>query len=338
MPDVKILHHHYLKKKILEKIWPIIEEGQSDTASFDNALELLVMGGYSIAEAMLIMIPEAWQNNSIMDGKLKNFYEYHAPIMEPWDGPANIAFTDGKQIGALLDRNGLRPARYVITDDDEVIFASEMGLIPIDEAKIKSKWRLEPGKMLLVDLEEGIIIKDEEIKQKVSSKRPWRKLLELNQIKINDIPTTKKIEKNTLTKKELQKAFGYTEEDEKFLLNPMAEKGMEATGSMGTDTPIAPLSLKSKPMFSYFKQKFAQVTNPPIDPIREEMVMSINNYIGPRPNVLDLENKETLKYIKVDSPILDEESASKIISLEKVITPFYPQKLLILLIIKMRII
>ena len=157
----------------LQKIWPIIEEGQSDTASFDNALELLVMGGYSIAEAMLIMIPEAWQSNSIMDGKLKNFYEYHAPIMEPWDGPANMAFTDGKQIGALLDRNGLRPARYVITNDDEVIFASEMGLIPIDETKIKSKWRLEPGKMLLVDLEKGIIIKDEEIKKNISDKRPW---------------------------------------------------------------------------------------------------------------------------------------------------------------------
>ena len=230
----------------LQKIWPIIEEGQSDTASFDNALELLVMGGYSIAEAMLIMIPEAWQGNSIMDGKLKNFYEYHAPIMEPWDGPANMAFTDGKQIGALLDRNGLRPARYVITDDDEVIFASEMGLIPIDETRIKSKWRLEPGKMLLVDLEKGIIIKDEEIKKNISNKRPWRKLLELSQIKINDIPKTNLIEKNTLSKRSLQKAFGYTEEDEKFLLNPMAETGMEATGSMGTDTPIAPLSLKIK--------------------------------------------------------------------------------------------
>jgi len=305
------------KEEDLEKIWPIIEEGQSDTASFDNALELLVMGGYSIAEAMLIMIPEAWQNNTIMDSKLKNFYEYHAPIMEPWDGPANMAFTDGKQIGALLDRNGLRPARYVITDDDEVIFASEMGLIPIDESKIKSKWRLEPGKMLLVDLEKGIIIKDKEIKNGISDKRPWGKLLNLNQIKINDIPKIKKIKKNVLSKKNLQKAFGYTEEDEKFLLNPMVETGMEATGSMGTDTPIAPLSLKSKPMFSYFKQKFAQVTNPPIDPIREEMVMSINNYIGPRPNVLDLSHKETLKYIKIDTPILDEDNADRILSLDK---------------------
>ena len=304
-------------EKDLTKIWPIIEEGQSDTASFDNALELLVMGGYSIAEAMLIMIPEAWQNNNIMDGKLKNFYEYHAPIMEPWDGPANMAFTDGKQIGALLDRNGLRPARYVVTDDDEVIFASEMGLIPVDESKIKSKWRLEPGKMLLIDLEKGIIIKDEEIKNIVSNKRPWKKLLEVNQIKISDIPKVKELERKKLSQKDLQRAFGYTQEDEKFLMNPMAEKGMEATGSMGTDTPIAPLSLKSKPMFSYFKQKFAQVTNPPIDPIREEMVMSINNYIGPRPNVLDLDQKKVLKYIKLDTPILDETNANRILSLNK---------------------
>ena len=315
-------------EKDLEKIWPIIEEGQSDTASFDNALELLVMGGYSIAEAMLIMIPEAWQNNNIMDEKLKNFYEYHAPIMEPWDGPANIAFTDGKQIGALLDRNGLRPARYVITNDDEVIFASEMGLIPIDEAKIKSKWRLEPGKMLLVDLEKGIIIKDQEIKKDVADKRPWKKLLKLNQIKIGDIPETKELNKNSLSRKSLQKAFGYTQEDEKFLLNPMVENGMEATGSMGTDTPIAPLSLKSKPMFSYFKQKFAQVTNPPIDPIREEMVMSINNYIGPRPNVLDLGHKKILKYIKLETPILDEQNANRILSLKKSNTSFLSTKVI----------
>jgi glutamate synthase (NADPH/NADH) large chain len=301
----------------LEKIWPIIEEGQSDTASFDNALELLVRGGYSIAEAMLIMIPEAWQNNNIMDNNLKNFYEYHAPIMEPWDGPANIAFTDGKHIGALLDRNGLRPARYIVTDDDQVIFASEMGLIPIDESKIKSKWRLEPGKMLLIDLEEGVIIKDKDIKQSIANKKPWKKLLELSQIEISDLPENNKIIRNELSQKSLQKAFGYTQEDEKFLLNPMAESGMEATGSMGTDTPIAPLSLKSKPMFSYFKQRFAQVTNPPIDPIREEMVMSINNFVGPRANVLDLDHKESLKYIKLETPILDQKNANKIVNLSK---------------------
>ena len=228
----------------LNKIWPIIEEGQSDTASFDNALELLVQGGYSIAEAMLIMVPEAWQNNEIMDTNLKSFYQYHAPIMEPWDGPANIAFTDGKQIGALLDRNGLRPARYLITEDDKVIFASEMGLIPVDESKVKSKWRLEPGKMLLIDLEKGVMVEDQEIKDSVANKRPWKKLLDLNQLEIDEIPNSYEEPNIEFSLKDLQKAFGYTQEDEKFLINPMIINGMEATGSMGTDTPIAPLSLK----------------------------------------------------------------------------------------------
>ena len=297
----------------LNKIWPIIEEGQSDTASFDNALELLVQGGYSIAEAMLIMVPEAWQNNKIMDKNLKSFYQYHAPIMEPWDGPANIAFTDGKQIGALLDRNGLRPARYLITEDDKVIFASEMGLIPVDESKVKSKWRLEPGKMLLIDLEKGTMVEDEKIKDSVANKRPWKKLLDLNQLEIDEIPNSYKEPNIEFSLKDLQKAFGYTQEDEKFLINPMIINGMEATGSMGTDTPIAPLSLKNKPLFTYFKQKFAQVTNPPIDPIREEMVMSINNYIGPRPNVLNLNQEKFAKFIKIDTPILNEENACKLV-------------------------
>ena len=304
-------------EKDLNKLWPIIEEGQSDTASFDNALELLVQGGYSIAEAMLIMVPEAWQNNDIMDKKLKSFYEYHAPIMEPWDGPANIAFTDGKQIGALLDRNGLRPARYLITDDDKVIFASEMGLIPVDESKVKSKWRLEPGKMLLIDLEKGAMVNDQEIKEFVANKRPWKKLLDLNQLNIDEIPSSEDNFKSKFSIKDLQKAFGYTQEDEKFLINPMIASGMEATGSMGTDTPIAPLSLKNKPLFTYFKQKFAQVTNPPIDPIREEMVMSVNNYIGPRPNVLNLDQEEVSKFIKIDTPILNEKDANKIRGLSK---------------------
>jgi glutamate synthase (NADPH/NADH) large chain len=219
-------------EKDLDKIWPIIEEGQSDSASFDNALELLVQGGYSIAEAMLIMIPEAWQNNDIMDKKLKSFYEYHAPIMEPWDGPANIAFTDGKQIGALLDRNGLRPARYLITEDDKVIFASEMGLIPVDESRVKSKWGLEPGKMLLIDLEKGAMINDLEIKDYVVNKRPWKKLLDMNQLNIDEIPSSNENYKSKFTNKELQKAFGYSQEDEKFLINPMMANGMEAINGL----------------------------------------------------------------------------------------------------------
>ena len=192
----------------IDKIWPIIKEGQSDSASFDNALELLVHGGYSIAEAMLIMIPEAWQNNHLLDEKLKSFYEYHAPLMEPWDGPANIAFTDGKQIGALLDRNGLRPARYLLTNDNKLICASEMGLLPVDEKSIISKWRLQPGKMLLLDLDKKAIISDEEIKKEISEKNDWKKLLHLSQINIENIPETKtsKRIKNTLPKLKLMQA------------------------------------------------------------------------------------------------------------------------------------
>ena len=305
------------KEEDLEKIWPIIEEGQSDTASFDNALELLVMGGYSIAEAMLIMIPEAWEKHNSMTDEKKAFYKYNSCIMEPWDGPASIPFTDGKYIGALLDRNGLRPSRYTVTKDGYVVMSSETGVVDLDPENILSHGRLEPGKMFLVDMDEGRIINDKDIKQSIANKKPWKKLLELSQIEISDLPENNKIIRNELSQKSLQKAFGYTQEDEKFLLNPMAESGMEATGSMGTDTPIAPLSLKSKLMFSYFKQKFAQVTNPPIDPIREEMVMSINNFVGPRANVLDLDHKESLKYIKLETPILDQKNANKIVNLSK---------------------
>ena len=298
----------------IDKIWPIIKEGQSDSASFDNALELLVHGGYSIAEAMLIMIPEAWQNNHLLDEKLKSFYEYHAPLMEPWDGPANIAFTDGKQIGALLDRNGLRPARYLLTNDNKLIFASEMGLLPVDEKSIISKWRLQPGKMLLLDLDKKAIISDEEIKKEISEKNDWKKLLHLSQINIENIPETKtsKRIKNTLPQLKLMQAFGYTQEDESFLMNPMAHTAMEAIGSMGTDTPVSALSRKSKLLYTYFKQNFAQVTNPPIDPIREEIVMSLFNYLGERGNRLDIETKDPSTCIKVKQPILKEKDLSLI--------------------------
>ena len=303
----------------IDKIWPIIKEGQSDSASFDNALELLVHGGYSIAEAMLIMIPEAWQNNHLLDEKLKSFYEYHAPLMEPWDGPANIAFTDGKQIGALLDRNGLRPARYLLTNDNKLIFASEMGLLPVDEKSIISKWRLQPGKMLLLDLDKKAIISDEEIKKEISEKNDWKKLLHLSQINIENIPETKtsKRIKNTLPQLKLMQAFGYTQEDENFLMNPMAHTAMEAIGSMGTDTPVSALSRKSKLLYTYFKQNFAQVTNPPIDPIREEIVMSLFNYLGERGNILDIETKDPSTCIKVKQPILKEKDINKIINFSK---------------------
>ena len=199
------------------------------------------------------MIPEAWQNNHLLDEKLKSFYEYHAPLMEPWDGPANIAFTDGKQIGALLDRNGLRPARYLLTNDNKLIFASEMGLLPVDEKSIISKWRLQPGKMLLLDLDKKAIISDEEIKKEIFEKNDWKKLLHLSQINIENIPETKtsKRIKNTLPQLKLMQAFGYTQEDESFLMNPMAHTAMEAIGSMGTDTPVSALSRKSKLLYTY---------------------------------------------------------------------------------------
>jgi len=306
-------------KEDIDKIWPIIKEGQSDSASFDNALELLVHGGYSIAEAMLIMIPEAWQNNNLLDDKLKSFYEYHAPLMEPWDGPANIAFTDGKQIGALLDRNGLRPARYLLTNDDKLIFASEMGLIPVDESTIISKWRLQPGKMLLIDLEKKSIVSDQEIKKELSEKSDWKKLVQLSQVNIENIPETEKKNRidNDLPQMKLLQAFGYTQEDEGFLMNPMAHTAMEAIGSMGTDTPVSALSRKSKLLYTYFKQNFAQVTNPPIDPIREEIVMSLFNYIGKRGNILDLDSNDPSTCIKVKQPILKEQEIKKIIDFSK---------------------
>ena len=307
--------HSILKSKLfgedIEKIWPIIKEGQSDSASFDNALELLVRGGYSVSEAMLIMIPEAWQNDNLMEPQLKSFYEFYAPIMEPWDGPANIAFTDGKHIGAMLDRNGLRPARYLITDDDEVIFASEMGLLPLDEKKIISKWRLQPGKMLLIDLEKKSIIKDKEIKETLSQKKSWKKLLDLNQINLSDIQPTN-INKDDLPNLKLQQAFGYSQEDENFLMDPMTHTAQEAIGSMGNDTPISALSNKSKLLYTYFKQNFAQVTNPPIDPIREELVMSLFTYVGPRRNILDLEGSDSSHYFKLKQPILTESDLKKI--------------------------
>ena len=300
----------------LKKLWPIAVEGQSDTACFDNALELLVMGGYSLSHAMMMLIPEAWAGNPLMDEDRRAFYEYHAALMEPWDGPAAIAFTDGRQIGATLDRNGLRPARYYVTDDGDVIMASEMGVLPIPENKIVEKWRLQPGKMLLIDLEEGRIIADDEVKSKLANLHPYQDWLNRTQIVLEDMPSVKKADtpkpEGKVSLLDMQQAFGYSQEDLKFLMAPMAMEGQEATGSMGTDTPIAPLSNKSKPLYSYFKQNFAQVTNPPIDPIREELVMSLVSFIGPRPNLLDLKGMSKVKRLEVRQPILTNDDLEKI--------------------------
>ena len=303
----------------LKKLWPIAVDGQSDTACFDNALELLVMGGYSLAHAMMMLIPEAWAGNKLMDESRRAFYQYHAALMEPWDGPAAIAFTDGRQIGATLDRNGLRPARYYVTDDDDVIMASEMGVLPIPEDKIVKKWRLQPGKMLLIDLEEKRIISDDEVKSKLANLHPYQQWLDRTQIVLEDMPPATKSDASKPSSDasllDRQQAFGYTQEDLKFLMGPMAMEGQEATGSMGTDTPISALSNKSKMLYTYFKQNFAQVTNPPIDPIREELVMSLVSFIGPRPNLLDLTGMSKLKRLEVRQPILTNEDLEKIRSI-----------------------
>ena len=297
----------------ISKLWPISYEGQSDTACFDNALEFLTMGGYSLAHAVMMLIPEAWAGNPLMDEDRRAFYEYHAALMEPWDGPAAVAFTDGRQIGATLDRNGLRPARYIVTDDDRIIMSSEAGVLPVDESKIVTKWRLQPGKMLLIDLEKGEIISDETIKHELSNANPYREWLARSQIVIEDMPAVAKQSMHgPAALLDRQQAFGYSQEDLKLLLTPMATTGQEAIGSMGTDTPVSVLSKKSKLLYTYFKQNFAQVTNPPIDPIREESVMSLVSFIGPRPNLFDLEGLATSKRLEVRQPILTNEDLEKI--------------------------
>jgi glutamate synthase (NADPH) large chain len=298
----------------ISKLWPISYEGQSDTACFDNALEFLTMGGYSLAHAAMMLIPEAWAGNPLMDSKRRAFYEYHACLMEPWDGPAAMAFTDGRQIGATLDRNGLRPARYLVTNDDRVIMSSESGVLPIDEANIVSKWRLQPGKMLLIDLEQGRIISDDELKAELASRNPYETWLKRTQIQVGDLPLKAAPKKrlSNVALLDLQQAFGYTQESLKFLMAPMAATGQEAVGSMGTDTPVSVLSNKSKPLHTYFKQNFAQVTNPPIDSIREELVMSLVSFIGPRPNLLDLQGTAKVKRLEVGQPILTNDELERI--------------------------
>ncbi|MEM6498451.1 MAG: glutamate synthase central domain-containing protein, partial [Pseudomonadota bacterium] len=299
--------------KDLQKLWPISYEGQSDTACFDNALEFLTMGGYSLSHAAMMLIPEAWAGNPLMDANRRSFYEYHAALMEPWDGPAAVAFTDGRQIGATLDRNGLRPARYFVTKDGLVIMASEAGVLPTPEEEIVEKWRLQPGKMLLIDLAEGRIISDDELKADLAAKHPYQSWLDATQINVGDLPQApSQAPKTNVALLDRQQAFGYTQESLKFLMAPMAHTGQEAIGSMGTDTPISALSDKAKLLHTYFKQNFAQVTNPPIDPIREELVMSLVSFIGPRPNILDLAGSSKQKRLEVYQPILTNDELERI--------------------------
>jgi len=296
----------------LQKLYPLIFEGQSDTASFDNALELLVMAGYPIAQAMMMMIPEAWENHDMMDENRRAFYEYHAAMMEPWDGPAAMAFTDGRQIGGTLDRNGLRPARYIITDDDLVVMASESGVLPIPESKIIKKWRLQPGKMFLIDLEAGRIIDDKEIKDTYANAKPYKQWIRSVRIKLNELKGESEPKLDAANLLDQQQAFGYTQEDLKFLMAPMATGAEEAIGSMGNDASLAIMSNKLKPLYNYFKQLFAQVTNPPIDPIREAMVMSLVSFIGPKPNLLDTNNINPPMRLEVAQPVLNFEDIAKL--------------------------
>ena len=303
----------------LDKMWPLIPHGQSDTACLDNALELLLAGGYSLAHAMMMLMPEAWGKNTLMDPERRAFYEYHAALMEPWDGPAAVAFTDGRQIGATLDRNGLRPARFCVTKDDIVCLASESGVLPFREEDITRKWRLQPGRMLLIDLEEGRIIEDEELKAELASAHPYAKWLEQAQYKLEDLhtiePELSEVPEPSDSLLQRQQSFGYTQEDISKFLEPMAVRGEDPIGSMGTDTPLAVLSNKSRLLYDYFKQNFAQVTNPPIDPIREELVMSLLSMVGPRPNLLG-RDAGTHKRLEVSQPILTNEDLAKIRSVE----------------------
>ncbi len=304
--------------KDLDKVWPLIYPGQSDSASFDNALELLHMAGYSLAHAIMLMIPEAWEKHTLMDENRRAFYEYHAAMMEPWDGPAAVAFTDGRQIGATLDRNGLRPARYVVTDEDLVVMASEVGVLPVPESKIVSKGRLQPGKMFLIDTDQGRIIDDKELKDSLANARPYREWISRIRIKLDDLPApSEKRERPHESLLDLQQAFAYTQEDLKFIMTPMALNGEEPLGAMGNDSPLAVLSDRPKPFYNYFKQLFAQVTNPAIDPIREELVMSLVSFIGPRPNLLDVANINPPIRLEVSQPVLSAEDMEKIRHVEK---------------------
>ncbi|MDQ3058091.1 MAG: glutamate synthase-related protein [Pseudomonadota bacterium] len=306
----------------LQKLYPISFAGQSDTATFDNCLELLTMAGYPISQAVMMMIPEPWEQHATMDERRKAFYEYHAAMLEPWDGPASIVFTDGRQIGATLDRNGLRPSRYCVTDDDLVIMASESGVLPIPEHKIVRKWRLQPGKMFLIDLEQGRMVDDEEIKATLAHSKPYKQWIENLRIRLDDVSA--KAPKSAasapaasgLSLLDRQQAFGYTQEDIKFLLSPMAANGEEATGSMGNDSPLAVLSNKNKPLYNYFKQLFAQVTNPPIDPIREAIVMSLVSFIGPKPNLLDINQVNPPMRLEVSQPVLNNADMQKLRDIE----------------------
>ena len=300
----------------LEKLYPIVFEHQSDSACLDNAIEFLVMAGRSLPHAMMMLIPEPWVGNPQMKLERRGFYEYHAAMMEPWDGPAAVAFTDGKLIGATLDRNGLRPCRYHVTTDDLVVLASEAGVLPTDVARVRQKGRLQPGRMFLVDTVKGRIIDDEEIKAEIVSRRPYRSWITQHRVSLDELPEPLNVpQPDHPTLRQRQQAFGVTIEELKMVLSPMGVTGEEPTSSMGTDTPLAVLSNRPQLLPKYFKQLFAQVTNPPIDPIREQLVMSLVTNIGPKPNLI-AETPEACRRIKVQQPILTNAELQKLKELD----------------------
>jgi len=296
----------------MDKIPPIINPNGSDSAMFDNTLELLVLGGRSLAHSMMMMVPEPWSNHEYMEDTKRAFYQYHANLMEPWDGPACICFTDGMQMGAVLDRNGLRPARYYVTKDDLVVLASEAGVLDIAPEDVVEKGRLQPGKMFLIDMAQGRIVPDEEIKRDVVSQRPYGQWLKDHLVHLKDLPAAPEVplpDHDTLLQRQI--AFGYTFEDQRILIAPMARDGVEAVGSMGNDTPLAVLSNKSRLLFDYFKQLFAQVTNPPIDSIREEIVTSSEVYLGSEGNLLEPQPGD-FRRLALAGPVLTNEDLAKI--------------------------
>ena len=296
----------------LKRLFPIVEMAGSDSASFDEVLELLYLGGRSLPHAVLMMIPEAWENHSSMSQSRRDFYAFHASLMEPWDGPACVTFTDGHQVGAVLDRNGLRPSRFWVTKDGLVVLASEVGVLDIPAQEILRKGRLQPGKMFLVDIEAGRIIEDEEIKDSLAQAAPYGDWLRDGMVKLSDLPSREHIVYPHSSVIRRQRAFGYTEEDLRMLVTPMARNGMEALGSMGTDTPIAALSTKPRLLFDYFSQLFAQVTNPPLDAIREELVTSLGTAMGPEHNLLD-PGPASCRHISLAFPVIDNDELAKII-------------------------
>src|SRR5262245_18296454 len=297
----------------LKKVFPIIQEDGSDSAKFDNCLEFLALSGRSLPHAVMMMIPEPWENHESMDEKKHAFYEYHSSLMEPWDGPASIAFTDGIVVGAVLDRNGLRPSRYYVTKDDLVIMASEVGVLDVPPERVLEKRRLQPGKMFLVDTSEGRIISDEEIKQEMAAARPYGKWLRENQLRFADLPDVAEKEPPVNHQATLQRlqAFGYSFEDLRVNIGPMAQNSIQPVGSMGTDTPLAVLSDKPQLLYNYFKQLFAQVTNPPIDPIREELITSTTLTIGSEGNLVD-PKPQSCRQLRLPEPILKNSDMEKL--------------------------